>query len=255
MKQILEYKLSDSEAAFWWLGQAGYIIRSSDVTIIIDPYLSDAAAKEAPELTRLYSPPLKPSELTADIYIVTHDHLDHLDPEIIPHFISRDKTQFIAPRQAAKKLSSLGIPSSRIKVVHAGETILFDSVEITGVFALATSTDVIDTTGYFIRFKNGCSFYHTSDTEYHPLVVAAAPKKPDVMAVPINGKWRNPGPEQALAFALSLQPEYILPCHYDLMELNSENPKAFKWFCRQSGLLDKCLIPERMKPFVWKTQQ
>jgi L-ascorbate 6-phosphate lactonase len=250
MKPILDHELSTTEAALWWLGQSGYILRSSGITIVIDPYLSDSAAKDTPELTRLYPSPMEPEELDADIYIVTHDHLDHLDPDIISAYTHKDKTWFVAPRQAAKKLAMLGIQDERIVVLHAGESKHLYSVEITGVFALATGKDVIDTTGYLIKFDNGRSFYHTSDTEYHPLVVAAAPQKPEVMLVPINGKWGNPNPEEAALFAKAVQPRFVLPNHYDMMELNSENPQTFSWFCDQYGLDKQCIIPQLMKPLI-----
>lgn len=251
MQKILEHPLMESEAALWWLGQAGYVVRVADLTIVIDPYLSDSAGKDSPEFRRLYPPPVNPAELSADIYIVTHDHLDHLDPDTISQYTGKEKTWFVAPRQAAKKLASLGIPTKRIMILHAGEIWRFGSAEITGVFAIPTGADVLDTTGYFIRLDNGRSFYHTSDTEYHPLVVAAAPKKPEIMVVPINGKWGNPGPEKAAAFAQALQPKYVFPNHYDLMELNAENPESFKWFCFQNGMSRQCIIPARMQPFIW----
>jgi L-ascorbate 6-phosphate lactonase len=251
MKQILDYHLSGSEAALWWLGQAGYVIRTAALTIVIDPYLSDAAAEASPEFSRLYAPPIAAAELSADIYIVTHDHLDHLDPHTIAQYSAKNETWFVAPRQAAKKLIALGIPVTQIAVVHAGETWRFKSVEITGVFALPTGIDVLDTTGYHLKFDNGRNIYHTSDTEYHPIVVAAAPKSPEVMLVPINGKWGNPSPDTAAAFAHALHPTYVLPNHYDLMALNAENPESFKWFYAHKSPSEKCIIPERMSAFVW----
>src|SRR5687768_3884288 len=100
MKQILEHTLSNSEAALWWLGQAGYIIRTKELSIVIDPYLSDAAAEGSPEFSRLFPAPIDASDLSADIYIITHDHLDHLDPHIIAQYKGKDRTWFVAPRQA-----------------------------------------------------------------------------------------------------------------------------------------------------------
>lgn len=251
MKQILDFPLPANDAALWWLGQAGYIIRSADTTVVIDPYLSDSAAKDTPELTRLYPVPLDPAQLRADVYIVTHDHLDHLDPETIGPYKHKDDTWFVAPRQAARKLIEQGVPESRVVVLHAGERWQHGAVEISGVFALPSGIDVLDTTGYTITFSNGRQVYHTSDTEFHPLVLAAAPIAPEVLLIPINGKWGNPGPEQAARFAQALQPKYVLPNHYDLMALNAENPATFEWFCRQYALADRCVVPERMKPFKW----
>ncbi|MCC2599904.1 MBL fold metallo-hydrolase [Sphingobacterium sp. FBM7-1] len=254
MEKILDFQLSPSEAALWWLGQAGYIIRSADMTIVIDPYLSDSAAQGAPEFSRLYPVPIEPAALRADLYVVTHDHLDHLDPETIIPYRYKDTTWFVAPRQAAKKLIELGVPEKQVVVLHANENREFGSIEISGVFAIPTSIDVLDTTGYKIQFSNGRSVYHTSDTEYHPLVLAAAPKKPEVMLVPINGKWGNPNPEQAVLFAKTVEPRFVQPNHYDLMALNAENPEIFQWYCGQYDLADRCITPVRMRPFIWNDQ-
>jgi L-ascorbate 6-phosphate lactonase len=135
--------------------------------------------------------------------------------------------------------------------VNVGERKRFGEHEISGIFALPTGVDVLDTTGYHIKFSNGRNVYHTSDTQFHPLLVAAAPKGPEVMMVPINGKWGNPGPEQAAELSYALQPKFVMPNHYDMMELNAENPAVFKWFCARMGMNEQCIIPERMQPFVW----
>ena len=252
MKSIREHSLAPAEAALWWLGQAGYVIRAGDTTVAIDPYLTDSAAANSPEFTRLFSPPIAPEELRADICVITHDHLDHLDPETIRRYPAKAETWFVAPRLTALHLPELGIPANRIVRLDAGETRTVDGVEVRGVFALPTGADVLDTTGYRLRFANGRSVYHTSDSEFHPLVLAAAPREPDVMLVPINGKWGNPGPEQAAEFAAAVRPRFVLPNHYDLMALNAENPETFCWFCHQRGLGKCCVIARRMEPFVWR---
>ncbi|MFO1497758.1 MAG: MBL fold metallo-hydrolase [Verrucomicrobiota bacterium] len=251
MKPILQHHLKGNEAAFWWLGQAGYIVRSADCTIAIDPYLSDSAAAGSPEFRRLYPPPIEPEELRVDIYVITHDHLDHLDPETIRRYPAKDRTWFVAPRLAARRLPELGISPAQIVRLDAGEEHTLGTVQLQGVFALATGAEVLDTTGYLVRFGNGRTFYHTSDTVVHPLVLAAAPRRPDVMVVPINGKWGNPGPELAAAFAAEVDPRIVVPNHYDLMALNAENPETFGWFCRQRSLGARCRIVRRMEPLVW----
>lgn len=85
MEKIIHYNLLSQQAAVWWLGQAGYIIKSMDLTIALDPYLSDAAAEGAPEFTRLYPTPIAPEALDVSLFLVTHDHLDHLDPVTIQY--------------------------------------------------------------------------------------------------------------------------------------------------------------------------
>jgi len=252
MKSIQQLSLAPQQAALWFLGQAGYIIRSAGVTVVIDPYLSDAAAATAPEFSRLLPVPIEPEELQVDLWIVTHDHLDHLDPETIRRYPHSDHTQFVVPRLAARKLESIGVPRGQIHILHAGEDWSRASVTVRGVFALPTGADVLDTTGYLLTFANGRSVYHTSDTTFTPLLLEAAPKAVEVMLVPINGKWSNLNVEQAVELTAAVGPRFVFPNHYDLMSLNAENPETFRWFCRQRRLAPQCNIPVVMKPFVWE---
>ena len=252
MNTIADLHLESAQAALWFLGQAGYLIRSAGVTVAIDPYLTDSAAAGAPEFTRLFPPPLAPEDLHADLYLVTHDHLDHLDPETIRRYRQRETTQFVAPRLAARKLRELGVPAENLHRLDAGEDWTSRGLTVSGIFALPTGADVLDTTGYLLRFANGRTVYHTSDTAFTPLLLQAAPRGVEVMLVPINGKWGNLNVEQAAELTAVVGPRYVLPNHYDLMALNAENPETFRWLCRQRKLAAQCVIPEVMKPFLWE---
>jgi L-ascorbate 6-phosphate lactonase len=244
--------LRPNQAALWFLGQAGYIVRSGNVTIAIDPYLSDSAAAGAKEFTRLFPPPIAPEDLSVDLYLITHDHLDHLDPETIRRCPHRGTTQFVAPHLAARKLVALGVPAERVHRLDVGETWDAGKVAITGIFALPTSPDVLDTTGYWVQFSNGRNIYHTADTAFTPLLLQSAPKQPEVLLVPINGKWGNLNIEQAVELTAAVRPRYVMPNHYDIMALNAENPDTFRWFCRQRQLESECVIPTVMQPFTWQ---
>lgn len=252
MKTILEHPLSDHQAGLWFLGQAGYIIRSQGVTLAIDPYLSDSVKTVGPEFARLLPVPIEPEKLRVDIYLVTHDHLDHLDPETIGRYPHKDSTYFVAPHLAAKKLLELDVPDYFITPLSVGQQAVVQGVTIQGVFALPTGPDVLDTTGYRISFPNGRSVYHTSDTAYAPLLLEVTPREVDVLLVAINGKWGNLNVEQAARLTAEVAPRYALPNHYDMMALNIENPDTFCWLCRNRGLSTECVVPQVMKPFLWQ---
>ncbi len=251
MKGYAELQLLPEELAVWWLGQAGYIFKTDQDIVVIDPYLSDSAAGGVDGFSRLVPVQLEPGELQADIVLITHNHLDHLDPDTLKAFPNKDAAWFVAPWLTAKKLEETGIPSERIVIINAGESRQVNSVSITGVFALPTGSDVLDTTGYLLEFSNGRTVYHTSDTQFHPLVLEAAPREVELMLVPINGKWKNTNAEEAALFAKAVAPQRVAPNHYDMMALNAENPSVFEWFCAHHQLTANCIRLPHFTPYVW----
>jgi len=241
-------ELLDDKAALWFLGQAGYYMKAAGKTVIIDPYLSDSVGKAAPLFARAYPVPVEPNLVEADIFIVTHDHMDHLDPETIEAYQYKDTTEFVAPRHAAKKLASLGIKN--INVVDHNDSVEIKGVKIDGVFALATGPDCLDTCGYSIGFENGKTVYHTSDTAFCNLLLKAAPKV-DVLLPCINGKWGDLHIADAIELTLAVGPRYVIPNHYDVMALNSENPESFRYFLKERSAEAECVILQPMEAFVW----
>lgn len=64
-----------------WLGQAGYLLRtSSGLTIMIDPYMSDSLLEAAGEGYRREVPVDEDIlNMKLDVMIITHPHGDHMD--------------------------------------------------------------------------------------------------------------------------------------------------------------------------------
>ena len=246
---IYDIDLKAEEAAIYFLGQAGYFIKSCGRAVLIDPYLSDSAGKDK-RFSRLYPVPVEAKDLFADIFIATHDHIDHLDPETIANYGIAKDTIYVAPHLTVKHLQKLGIPNERIVTIDCGETRVIRDVEITGIFALGTSKNSIDTTGYKIKFSNGKSIYHTSDTTYCELLEKSA-EYADVILACINGKYGNMNAEQAAKLSKILDVKYAIPNHYDVLALNSENPELFRYLCEVNGIGERCRILEAGKPFVF----
>lgn len=250
MDTIINYPVGPNQAALWFLGQSGFILKSDEKLIVIDPYLTDSVAKVSPKLTRLYPPPIKPSVLKADIFIVTHDHLDHLDPETIQGYQYKELTTFVAPRLACEKLRTLSIPEGNIIQIDSGQTQEVSGVDITGIYAIANEPSVIDTAGYLMQFPNGRSVYHCADTGFSDLLLKCAPQA-EVALVCINGQWGNLNIEQATELTNQVNPQYVIPHHYDMMKLNSKNPDIFAYQMNYLNPKIETKILKVLEPFVW----
>ena len=66
-----------------WLGQAGLLFEFDGMKVMVDPYLSDSVAKVNPLNSRRVAVDERFFDIRPDILILTHDHLDHTDPENI----------------------------------------------------------------------------------------------------------------------------------------------------------------------------
>jgi len=82
------------------------------------------------------------------------------------------------------------------------------------------------------------------------LLLKACPNA-DVLLVCINGKFGNLNIEQAIELTLAVDPKIVIPNHYDLMELNSENPESFRHFYGEKAAPAQCVILSPMEKFEW----
>lgn len=250
MQEISKLELKPEEAALWFLGQSGFVFRTGDITVAIDPYLGDSVRRSVPELVRKYPPPILAEHLRVDIFIVTHNHLDHLDPETIRPYRYKRETTFVSPRLAAIELAALGVRAENIVVVDSGILKEVRGIAIQGVYAVPNEPSVIDTTGYKLTFPNGRSVYHSADTAFSEVLLNAVPQA-EVALVCINGKSGNLNPYEAAQVALRAQPLFALPHHHDLFELNGENGRCLAY---QLSYLSPAIQAPELKvlyPLVW----
>jgi L-ascorbate 6-phosphate lactonase len=254
VKRIVEAQLAPDQAAVWHLGQASCIIRGAGVTVAVDPYLTDSAGIGDARFARLLPVPIEPEDLEVDVLIVTHNHLDHLDPDTLRGYRHAASTWFVAPHLAARALEAAGIPRGRIRVVDVGDELGLGDVRIAGVYAVPTGPDVLDTTGYRLTLANERSIYLASDTAYSRLLLEAAPWA-EVLLVPINGKWGNLGPEQAAELTAAVRPRYVVPNHHDLFAPNMENPEAFRLFLATHDTAAECVVLPVMGSLTWGPAQ
>ncbi len=222
--------------ALWWLGQAGFVVKSpAGVVVALDPYLSNSCKALGDgagfNMDRMVPPPLPPAGLSGiDRYCITHSHMDHLDPETIRPFLAAGGTAgFIAPAESTEKLAQLGVPAERIEMTWPNKTITVGDLSIRGTFAIPLGGDDLTHVGYLISVADGPRVYFTGDTAFHDVLVAAmAPHRPDVLVAVINGAFRNMGPADAATLAARLGVKVVIPCHHDLFPDNMQPPQMLR---------------------------
>lgn len=213
MKNIEGKKIAMGQVAVTWLGQAGFILKTSNNTIItIDPYLSDCVEREF-GFKRLSASILTPEDLKTDILIVTHEHLDHFDADSMPVLFGNTRKRMICSPTAAEKFRELRRDNSRLEPLSRGKHNIINGITIRAVYAdhgdlAPDSIGILIDTGDFI-------IYYSSDTAYKPKEIAESLGcVPDLAILPINGMYGNLDSYDAAKLAEILHINQVIPCHF-----------------------------------------
>jgi len=232
MDEIRHYSVARGTAALWWLGQNGFIFKTAGGTVIAaDLYLSNSCAAVAPpgmDLGRQVPVLIPPEEIDVDVYVCTHSHQDHADPETIGRLRHRDTMRFIGPHQACDVFRRCGIESGRIEATWPDHTIEAGDITLRATFAMPTDDTDLNHVGYVFSFGGGPRVYMTGDTAACELLGAARKHEPHAMIACINGGFRNLSHEQAALLAAEIRPRVAIPCHYDMFPDNAADPRQFQ---------------------------
>ena len=238
MNRIIEQLLScfpaSGSAAFCRLGQHSFLMRTGEVTIAFDPYLTA-------DSNRLIPPLIQPEEFAhVDIICCSHDHGDHIDrPALCAMANASPEAVFIVPQ--AVKDSITEISRDRIIGMNDGMCLCIKGVSIR---AVAAAHEMLDQTpdglypylGYTVSV-NGVSVYHSGDCcVYDGLLPKLKANLPDIMLLPINGRDAvrlknncigNMTYQEAADLAGWSGTAMVIPAHYDMFQGNLENPELF----------------------------
>jgi L-ascorbate metabolism protein UlaG (beta-lactamase superfamily) len=253
--------LADVEAAgrrpdrlhVWWLGQSGFLVKSGEAHLLLDPYLSDS-------LTRKYEGTNKPHErLTGrviaperldfvDIVTSSHNHTDHLDAEtILPLLAVRPNLRILVPEANLQFAAGrLGIPAERLSTIDPGKPV---SVPPFTFHAVPAAHEAVQTDSEG-RYKHiglvvqagGWTIYHSGDTVRYPgMVESLRPWSIDLALLPINGRDPARGVpgnltgREAVQLARDIEADLIVPCHFGMFAFNSVSPQEFAEAAKAAG--------------------
>ncbi len=226
-----------------WLGQSGYLLEGAGVRIAIDPYLSDAVER-AQGLKRLVAPPLTVAQLAPDVLLITHDHLDHFDPDTVPAVMrSFPACRLAGPASVRAHGARIGLADARLVALDAGGSACLGGVEVTATPARHSDPAAV---GLLVR-ADGVLLWFSGDTLYGPDlagdVLRLAGRAPDAAFVCMNGRLGNMGVDDAVRLLAEMRPALAVPSHYGMFAENTAAPAPFAAACARAGLRTLVLDP------------
>ena len=211
--------------AVWWVGNAGWLIKSDGLLVGVDLDLS---------LPQKVQPPAIPPEalsLELDVLFVSHHHGDHCNVATIRALAAGTRTTFVLPQTCLKRVANLGIPQERLIVPAPLRPFEVKGIRVEPVHAihgnqeftvLTREADFIDSMRYncgYVLNLGGKRFFHPGDsvlTEEH-----LGLKNIDVLFV--SPTVHNMHLDRSLILINKLEPAYIFPQHFGTFRETDDN--------------------------------
>jgi L-ascorbate metabolism protein UlaG (beta-lactamase superfamily) len=204
-----------------WFGHSAFeIISDENLKILIDPFISNNPAC-----------PFKVEEIDADIICVTHGHSDHFGDTM--EIANRTGAVVIGNHEHSLYLAKQGFETIGMNI---GGTIKIHNIKITMVNSNHSSDmDFIEemgvggsACGFIIQLESGTKIYHSGDTGVFGDMkdVIRDIYKPQIALIPIGDRYTM-GPREASIAAQWLDPDIVIPMHYNTFPVIEQDPEEF----------------------------
>ncbi len=206
------------------LGQAGLLFDLDGVRVMVDPYLSNSVERLEPKNYRRQ--PIDESffDIKPDILVLTHNHLDHTDPETLKKLFSRHNgICVLASGNAWQTVRKFGGDNNYI-MFNRGTVWTERGIRFEAIHAEHSDDKAV---GVIISY-DGKNYYITGDTLYNKKVIKDINVPIDVVFLPINGVGNNMNMTDAAQFAREIKAKTAVPVHFGMFDSINAGEFNFK---------------------------
>jgi L-ascorbate metabolism protein UlaG (beta-lactamase superfamily) len=182
--------LSKNELSVFYLGISGFIIRSLNHALLIDP----AGMLKGDELSALKS---------INLVLFTHDHLDHFSSGKTQDIFKDTAAPVLAESKVAGKLEGK-IPAEKLVSAENGKTYTFGDVTVRAIQGIHRGPIML----YQIKMDD-LAVFHGGDSGY----VSLKDFPSQVAIVPVGRMSPTASPENAYKMVVDVKPDVAIAMH------------------------------------------
>jgi L-ascorbate metabolism protein UlaG (beta-lactamase superfamily) len=134
LASVRRARVSPDQIALWYIGGAGYIVRTRQATLLIDPFLGPS---HPPDWVRAVPPAFAPERIAElgpiDAVLLTHEHSDHADPVALRAIATATSAPVYGPASCMGAAGEAGVPPSRCHAVGHDESFTIGDLSISAV--------------------------------------------------------------------------------------------------------------------------
>jgi L-ascorbate metabolism protein UlaG (beta-lactamase superfamily) len=214
-----------------WLGQSCFELTAGGTTVLTDPFLTGNPKAAA-----------SADEVNPDVILLTHGHADHLGDTV--DIAKRTGATVVAITELAGEIGGAGVEN--VLDPNYGGTVTFDWGWVKLVPAWHTAVSPNGTphmpAGLLIHIGDHL-VYHLGDTALFSdmKLIAQRGDKVDLALVPIGGHYTMDRFDAVTAVGL-INPQQVIPCHYNTFPLLETDAQAFKSDVQNAGFSEVVVL-------------
>lgn len=247
---FLEQEIEATEPdglSVWYLGCNGFVLRSPEATVYIDPFFGDG---DPPSFYRMIPVPLHPASIRAcDGVLVTHEHLDHFHPPSYGPIVEDTDIPLVAPDSCFSDpqidWDDFRVPVDQRRIVEPGDHVRIGDLDVH--VRGGNDPDSVGEVTYVVEHDSG-TFFNAGDSRMAGEFAEIGAEFDIDVGTLVFGThaniywsedWVEPGesPEarrtqmymeenDVIEAANALQLDRLVPCHFDMWKGGRGDPKV-----------------------------
>ena len=198
-----------------WFSHACLFIETSEAKLLVDPFITGNPLC-----------PVQVDEVAADFIFVSHGHADHVGDTIA--IANRTGATVVSNFEIQNWLVNQGVKNVHPQHIGGGFDYPWGRVKLTIAqhgSALPDGTYGGNPCG-FLFYIEGKKIYHACDTGLFYDMKLIGEEGIDVAIIPIGDNFTM-GPDDALRAVRLIEPELVIPIHYNTFDVIKQDPEAW----------------------------